>query len=667
VGQSVTLSSKDEPFRVRAAIKNELIVEDAFTVVESTYAHSCGVTAGSVYCWGYNAYGQLGNNSTTNSPTPVAVDDSGVLSGKTVTALAIGYAGSCALASGAVYCWGANWEGELGDGTTTDSLVPVAVDTSGVLAGKTVTALAAGDYHTCVRADGAPYCWGVNWEGELGDGTTTDSLVPVAVDTGGVLSGKTSTMLLPGSYHMCVFADGAPYCWGMNASGQLGNNSTTDPLVPVAVDTSGVLAGKTITMLQGGGEYTCALADGAPYCWGKNEFGQLGNNSTTDSSIPVAVDISGVLAGKTVTVMKPGYYHACALADGAPYCWGTNTHGELGNNSTTESSVPVATTLSASLPMQKSLVFKLRYAQKTAATCSAQSSGFADVSTTRAIAWKDNTNVTNGSAISSNTDDPTETADTVYQSYVSSGSTFTNINSVPAGKYALWDFSLRDNSNLTNTSYCLKVTYGGGDAFDTYATYPEVRTAPASLTLGFVDTNGDHVASPSFALQQKYFSSTCQTSTGILGSGTGTRLRVAQGSGTTNGWNVSIAPTDGSMGLWERTDAGASYDFNDPSGSPAGCNSGSDGDGYAGQLTLGRSATTLAAQNGCSTTGLSTGSTDVAFSDSVVDAITLLTASSEADDECYWDIYGTSISQTIPSSQAVGEYDIVLTATVVAQ
>ena len=117
---------------------------------------------------------------------------------------------------------------------------------------------------------------------------------------------------------------GSGFCWGRNSSGQLGDASSSNSSVPVAVDTSGVLAGKTLTQVTSGAYYTCALdSTGAAYCWGSNANGQLGNGSTTDSAVPVAVDTGGALAGKTLTQVSAGIWHMCGLdAAGAPVLLG---------------------------------------------------------------------------------------------------------------------------------------------------------------------------------------------------------------------------------------------------------------------------------------------------------------------------------------------------------
>ena len=297
--------------------------------------------SGRAALWGWNADGQLGDNSSTSSKVPVSVDTSGILAGKTITAISAGEYHSCAVADGRAYCWGLNVAGGLGNNDNNSSKVPVSVDTSGILAGRTITAISAGAYHSCAVADGRAYCWGYNFDGELGNGSFMDALVPVAVDTSGMLAGKTITAISVGYYHSCAVADGRAYCWGLNVSGQLGNNSTTKSSVPVSVSTSGVLAGKTISAIGAGERHTCAVAEGRAYCWGNNDYGKLGNNSTVPSKVPVAVDISGVLASASIIAVSVGYEHTCVLSDGLAYCWGYNGDGELGSGGSS-SKVPVA-------------------------------------------------------------------------------------------------------------------------------------------------------------------------------------------------------------------------------------------------------------------------------------------------------------------------------------
>ena len=324
--------------------------------------HTCALTSeatNNAYCWGGNGNGQLGNASTDESLVPVAISTAGALSDKKITAISAGGDHTCAITSEATnnaYCWGFNLIGQLGNALTTDSNIPVAVSTVGVLSGKTITAISAGGYHTCALTSDVTnnaYCWGRNLEGQLGNALTTSSNIPVAVSTVGVLSRKTITAISAGDSHTCALTSEATnnaYCWGFNLKGQLGNALTTSSNIPVAVSTVGVLSGKTITEIDAGGYHTCAITTEAinnVYCWGWNDVGQLGNASTTDSNIPVAVGVSsgGALIGKKITAISAGFRHTCALKSDATnnaYCWGWNLIGQLGNASTTSSNIPVA-------------------------------------------------------------------------------------------------------------------------------------------------------------------------------------------------------------------------------------------------------------------------------------------------------------------------------------
>lgn len=213
---------------------------------------------------------------------------------------------------GVVYSWGSNVDGKFGNGTTTNSSVPVAVDTSGVLAGKTITKIVATSSSvSALASDGTIYSWGINNYGQLGDGTNDDSNVPVAVNVSGVLSGKTVLQLFgEGDTIYALTSDGTIYSWGRNNYGQLGNSTTVSSNVPVAVDASGVLSGKTIKQIAADGDTAYALAsDGTIYSWGHNDYGQLGNGGTTISPTWTQHDPAGLGA--------PRHYIGAAMsADG---------------------------------------------------------------------------------------------------------------------------------------------------------------------------------------------------------------------------------------------------------------------------------------------------------------------------------------------------------------
>jgi alpha-tubulin suppressor-like RCC1 family protein len=334
---SATGAKVPVPVYVAGALSGELLIQ-----VGAGANHACALSsAGVAYCWGEGSSGALGDNATAYSRAPVAVSTSGVLAGKRLTEITTGVDYTCALdLAGAAYCWGAGGNGQLGNGSAAAAPVPVRVRTSGPL-----VQISAGSTHTCaLDAAGRAYCWGDNHWGELGDGGRAPSTVPVPVSTG-TLAAKKLVQISAGSDGTCALdSAGAAYCWGAGGNGQLGNGSTGIANVPAAVTTRGALAGKTLAQVNAGSSDACALdTAGRAYCWGTGGNGQLGNGSATTSSVPVAVTTSGALAGKALARISAGAAHTCALdAAGAAYCWGAGTAGQLGDNSTAGSRVPVA-------------------------------------------------------------------------------------------------------------------------------------------------------------------------------------------------------------------------------------------------------------------------------------------------------------------------------------
>jgi alpha-tubulin suppressor-like RCC1 family protein len=246
--------------------------------------HTCALLAGGgVKCWGANGTGQLGDGSTSQHNTPEDVKDleSGAIG------LTAGALHTCALLeSGGVKCWGFNGSGQLGDGTIANRSKPTDVD--GLTSG--ATTVAAGYAHTCAAlAAGGAKCWGYNLYGQLGDGTNTDSLTPVPVS--GLTTGVAA--LAAGGNHTCGrLTGGGLKCWGYNEDGQLGDGTTTDSSTPV--DVGGLTSGAA--SVTAGGRHTCAgLESAGVKCWGNNDYGQLGDGTHTLSSTPVYVNGLGPL------------------------------------------------------------------------------------------------------------------------------------------------------------------------------------------------------------------------------------------------------------------------------------------------------------------------------------------------------------------------------------
>ncbi|MCU0776037.1 MAG: cadherin-like beta sandwich domain-containing protein, partial [Akkermansiaceae bacterium] len=300
---------------------------------------------GTLASWGSNNRGQLGSTTIPNN-VPVLVSRSGVLAGSWPISIAAAYEHSLALcADGSLAGWGSNSSGQLGNDDVYQSTVPLAVNRIGALAGKTVTHISAGSYYSlALCSDGTLAAWGSNSSGQLGNGGTTQSNVPVPVNRSGVLNGKTVTAIACGSSHAVVLcSDGTLAAWGYGENGRLGNGSDFNSTSPVLVNRSGVLNGKTVTAIACGSSHTVVLcSDGTLAAWGGNSSSQLGNGSTTQSNLPVLVNRSGVLSGKTVVGLAAGSNHSLAwCSDGSMVGWGYNFNGQLGNNSTTSSSTPV--------------------------------------------------------------------------------------------------------------------------------------------------------------------------------------------------------------------------------------------------------------------------------------------------------------------------------------
>lgn len=293
-------------------------------------SHSCALTlSGDIHCWGGNVYGQLGDGTRQDQLTPVAV--TGLP--ESASTLAVGQSHTCAVtASGAAYCWGDGSRGQLGNGYWTAwQTAPTQV--LGLNSG--VSSVSAGFLHSCaLMSSGAVYCWGTNSAGMLGDGTTVNQPSPVAV--AGLAEGAVAIAL--GGVHTCALTTlGGVKCWGANWMGQLGDGTTTDRYVPTQV--SGLASG--VVAIAAGESHTCATLDnGSVMCWGSNEYAQMGYGYS--GIYPVMTP--GMVTGLATANWKisAGYWHTCVSADIGTFCWGRGSDGQLGHGSFGSGLTPVS-------------------------------------------------------------------------------------------------------------------------------------------------------------------------------------------------------------------------------------------------------------------------------------------------------------------------------------
>jgi alpha-tubulin suppressor-like RCC1 family protein len=291
--------------------------------------HTCAVLAdGAVRCWGDGFSGQLGNGATglaadSSAPAPP------VALGGPAVAVTAGDGHTCALlADGAVRCWGRNDTGQLGNGAT----LPAdgsATPAQPVALGQPARAVAAGGFHTCaILADGSVRCWGADTDGQLGDGAPeAGSSAPVAVSLG-----QPATALTAGTNFTCaLLADGSVRCWGNDAMGQLGDGGAipgADWMIPAPP----VALGGPAQAITAGAGHVCALLGGTVRCWGADNAGQLGDGGAipgASTAAPAAPVVPGASPPRAITA---GAISTCSLrANGQVRCWGSDGDGQLGD------------------------------------------------------------------------------------------------------------------------------------------------------------------------------------------------------------------------------------------------------------------------------------------------------------------------------------------------
>ena len=281
---------------------------------------------GDLYCWGHNNYGQIGNGTTEIQTKPVKI-----LSNVKSVSYCLNYVVSAITENGDLYCWGSNSHGQVGNGTTKIQTTPVKV-LSNV---KSVSCSA--EFMSAITENGDLYCWGYNGDGQIGNGTTEDQTTPVKV-LSDVESVFYSVIHDDGGYSVsAITTNGDLYCWGDNSYGQIGNNGNTKKqTIPVQV------LSNVKSVYYSYSDYCSVSAittDGDLYCWGNNNYGQAGNGTTENQTVPVKV-LSNV---KSVSYSNSIYYTSVSaiMENGDLYCWGHNGYGEVGNGITADQTIPV--------------------------------------------------------------------------------------------------------------------------------------------------------------------------------------------------------------------------------------------------------------------------------------------------------------------------------------
>ncbi len=282
-----------------------------FVQVSAENAYTCALRSdGSIWCWGGNAY-QMGDVGIRRSvPTRVPGIENAV-------AISAGVAHVCAVRNGEVWCWGVNWDGQLGDGTTVDRFTPARTP---INAAAPVIAVAAGNVHTCaLLSSGEVWCWGKNGTGRLGVSPKSVPFSNTPIPVPGI---DDAIAIAAGSDHTCAMrSDGTVWCWGLEE--RLGNGMTSDITEPTPV--SGI---DDAVAIAAGLYHTCAVrSNGEVWCWGVNLDGQLGDGTTQFRAEPTrALGVTDAIA------IDAGSRHTCAVrSNGEVWCWGENGDGQLGD------------------------------------------------------------------------------------------------------------------------------------------------------------------------------------------------------------------------------------------------------------------------------------------------------------------------------------------------
>ena len=330
-------------------------------MISAGFFFNCGINNGELYCWGDNEYGQLGNGE--NGEGVLESTPQRIGSGNNWETVSSGWAHTCAIASGELYCWGNNISGMLGDGTTEEKLFPTRIGlrtdwenisaqtyfTCGIASGELYcwgeipdynevsttpvrigtysdwTDLTTGTEHVCGINKSELHCWGNNEYGQTGKTAPSSNNEPEKIG-----DSNTWQRVAAGNEHTCGINDGDVFCWGKNNEGQIGIGKSSYLEVPENIDNT-----NKWSVVQGGVWHSCGIKSGELYCWGNNYYRQLANETGFDIDYPVKIETSG-----NWDLINCGAYHNCGIVNGQLYCWGTNWYGQLGTGTSSSLTQP---------------------------------------------------------------------------------------------------------------------------------------------------------------------------------------------------------------------------------------------------------------------------------------------------------------------------------------
>ena len=403
------------------------------TTLSSGSSSNCAILDdGNVTCWGWNYYGQLGDGTTTNQNSPIQPWSPSV--GRTAVSVSFGGSHMCTLLDdGKVSCLGFNLFGQIGDGSNNNKNTPTTTSSFG--AGRKAIQISSGQHHTCaILDDGTVSCWGYNWYGQLGDGTNGNSANKnTPTQTSSLGAGRTAIAISSGQSHTCALLDnGSVTCWGDNTDGQIGDGTNSNRNSPVQTSTFGI--GRTAVAISSGNSHTCALLDDKSVsCWGNNGNGRLGDGTTTKRNTPTLTSAFGT--GRTVIAVSSGGYHSCALLDDQSVsCWGDNSNGQLGDGTTNNRYTP--TPISSFGAGKSSIGISLG----TAHTCSL-------LDDTSVSCWGDGSHGEIGDGTMNNRNSPTQTSSFAVGRTVAVAERDVNGN----GILNIFDTNTSNNSSVIDT------------------------------------------------------------------------------------------------------------------------------------------------------------------------------------------------------------------------